>query len=420
MNTNTVQRKDYLSQNTQAITEPLESGKGCVVTDVNGRKYLDCCSQTLNLSLGQCHERINAKVIEQIQRLTFASSRFGSEAQLELAEKIMAITPDELNKINFKNTSGSSANENAIKAARKKHEKNRVISLFHSHHGQTHEMMRISGKHFDKNYIDKSDVFFAELPYCFRCKFGSNQNDCLLECLDELVANRGLFRDEFSSIIVEPIMVDAGVIIPPLKYHQKLRDICDTTDMALIHDEVQTGFGWLGSFFAMDYYRIIPDIVSMGKAMGAGFPIAACLMKQEYDVLTYGEHEITYGAHPLSLAATIENINILEDGLLNDVKEKSKYCSDRLVKLKSKYSCIGETRGVGLLYGIEFCDNDGYPNSSLTKAVYDCLLERGIIFRISKVGANSNILQFKPPLVISYDEIAYALDTLDNVLQLLS
>lgn len=409
-------RIDFLCKNCQLVEKSLVFGEGCVVKDVDGNEYLDCCSQTLNLSLGQCNDDISKRVKEQINKLTFASSRFGSDVQLELAKEIISITPDSLNKINFKNTSGSCANENAIKAARKKHGKQRVISLYHSHHGQTHEMMRISGKNFDKEYLDKSDVFFGDLPYCFRCKYGLNSDSCSLECMESLYSNIELFKNEFSCLIIEPVMFDAGVIIPPKKYHEKIREFCNLCDIALIYDEVQTGFGWLGTFFATDYYGVTPDILTMGKAMGAGFPIAACLMKQEYDVLTYGEHEITYGAHPVSLAATIENISYLKRAGLKLAKDASIYSHQKFSDLKKAHSCIGDVRSIGLLSGIEFCDCDNNPDSDLAKEVYRLSLEKGVLFRISKVGANSNILQFKPPIIISRHEIDKAIDTLDSVI----
>jgi len=406
--------REFLCQNCLPIADELVSGEGCVICDINGKEYIDCCSQTLNLSLGQCNEKINKAVKRQIDKLTFASSRFGSDVQMELVKKIMSITPNSLNRINLKNTSGSSANENAIKAARKKHGKQRVISLMHSHHGQTHEMMRISGKHFDKAYLDKSDVFFADLPYCFRCE--QSGADCQFKCLNSLFENVDLFKKDFCCMIIEPIMVDAGVIIPPKKYHEKIRELCDLCDIALIYDEIQTGFGWLGTFFAMDYYDVTPDIVTMGKGLGAGFPISACLMKEEYDVLTYGEHEITYGAHPVSLVSSIENIKYLENGGLDDVNEKSHYCKQRFWQLKENHACIGDIRGIGLLFGIEFVDDNNNPDSRVARYVYNQLLDNGILLRISKVGANSNILQFKPPLIISKDQIDKVMESIDFTL----
>lgn len=212
-------------------------------------------------------------------------------------------------------------------------------------------------------------------------------------------------------------MVDAGVLIPPDKYHSHIKEFCLSNNIALVIDEVQTGFGWLGDYFASLILKLQPDILTLGKGIGAGFPLAAVLLSEEYDVLDYGEHEITYGAHPISCAASLAMINYLSTEGLHEAKEKGEYFQSKLSKLKSIYPIIGDIRAIGLLIGIEFIDANNNPNSKITLAIYKELFSVGIITRISKVGENCNILQIKPPIVISYSEIDEALNKLKFVLK---
>jgi 4-aminobutyrate aminotransferase-like enzyme len=389
----------HYSKNTTPQAAPLVRGSGVLLYDLDGTEYLDCCSQTLNVNLGQCHPEITEAVIEQVRRLTFSSSRFSNDVTNELVSRLIGITPDTLTRVNLRNTSGSAANECAIKAARKRTGKRMVFSLMHSHHGQTAETMRISGKHFKNSYLGDRGAVFLPLP-----SPSSNSNILSLEDLNELWT---LQDEDVAALIVEPVMVDAGVVVLTKEYLQTLRTFCTEKGIALIFDEIQTGFGWLGTLHAMDYYGVTPDIVTFGKALGAGYPLAAAVFSSEYDVLEYGEHEFTYGAHPASCAASLKMIEILQrPGFLEDVKQKSEHIRRRLNELRERFDFVTDIRGLGFIWGIELTMGHGENEGSLsTKEVVRKLHSSGLITRASKVGANSNILQFKPPLIMSVSEI---------------
>lgn len=396
------------SCNTVPQFAALVRGAGAVVYDSDGVEYLDCCSQTLNLNLGQCHPEINGAIVEQLQRLTFSSSRFSTDVADRLIAKLISITPDTLTKVNLRNTSGSEANECAVKAARKRSGKRIVFSLMHSHHGQTSETMRISGKHFANAYLGERGSLFLPIPT-------RTSSLSINSMLDELHELWNLQDGDVAALIVEPIMVDAGVIALPRPYLETLRKFCTERSVALIFDEIQTGFGWLGTMHAMDYFGVTPDIVTFGKALGAGLPLAAAVFTSEYDVLEYGEHEITYGAHPASCAAGLKMIEILErPGFLDVVKRKARKIELKLGELKRKHSFVTDVRGVGLIWGLElnFGAENGVPS---TKEIVRLLHQRGLITRASKVGVNSNVLQFKPPLVVSEVDIDRAVAVLDTV-----
>jgi 4-aminobutyrate aminotransferase-like enzyme len=398
----------YFTKNTIPEHAPLVEGFGARVRDIEGTEFLDFSSQTLNLNLGQCHPAVVDAVERQLRTLTYASSRFSSLPSLQLHEKLVSLTPPSLTKVNLSSVTGSLANECAVKAARKVTGEQVVVSRRHSHGGQSSEMMRISGKHWDLTYLGARNTVFIEAPYCFRCPYGQQPQSCQTQCLDQLEWLFEQKHGQIAAVMMEPIMVDAGVLCPPARYHRRVAQMCGHYHVALIWDEVQTAFGWLGTISAMDMYEITPDMVTFGKGLGAGFPLAATVVSEKYDVLNYGEHEFTSGANALSCAASLAMIAFLEQpDVLKDVRNKAALLRQGLVRLQQQYPVIGEVRGAGLLLGVEFVFScDRAPNSRAAHRMFSSLLANGIITRMSKVGEHTNVLQLKPPLVISVDDLS--------------
>ncbi len=409
---------EAFSKNTAPLNRPLTSGRGARVWDVDGREYLDFCSQTLNANLGHSHPVVLKAVAEQLGKLTCASSRFSSDVAVSLHQKLVEITPPPLRKVNLASLSGSLANECAVKASRKKTGRRIVISRQDSHLGQSLETMRISGKHWSCDYVRQRDARFLPPPNCYRCPFGMKPDTCSAECLDSLEEIAAAEGDNICAVMMEPIMVDAGVLAPPPKYHQRVQAFCKDHHVPLIWDEIQTAFGWLGVMFAMNVYNIVPDIVTLGKGLAAGLPLAATIFTPEFDVLNYGEHEITAGSHPLSCAASLAMICHLQTSdELTQAARKAELLRTLLEAVRLKHRCIGDIRGVGLLLGVEFVDEaTGAPDPEKTYQVFRLLLEGGVITRISKVGRNNNVLQLKPPLVIKEEEVQEVADKLDRAL----
>lgn len=406
----------YLSKNIRPLSLPLVKGDGVTVTDINSKKYLDFSSQTLNMNLGHCHPRIVNAVKGQLDRIYYTSSRFLHPSALLLAKRLVEIAPHGLTKVNLKITSGSEANEGAIKMVRKYHNKNTIASVYLSFFGVTFETMRCSGKYFNTSFLgDRGNYMHISPPYCFRCVYNKNPSDCSLECATEFEKILQ-YRDDIGGFMIEPIMVDTGgVIICPKEYLKKIRKICNEHDIALIFDEDQTSFGWLGEMFASDYFGVVPDIMTFGKGLAAGFPLSAVLFKKKYDVLEYGEHEFTHGAHPISCVAALENIKILtENDFLNDVKTKAKYFENRLIEIQEKIEWI-DVRTIGLIAGVEILTDKKTPDPIKARKIFDDCLKNGVIFRLSH-DFNGNVIIIKPPLIVTNYEIDKALDVLLQVL----
>ena len=410
---------DGYSRNTAPSAPALTTGQGAEILDANGKRLIDCCSQTLNNNLGQCHPSVVEAVVHQVSRLTYASSRFSSDVSERLHRKLLDITPDNLMKVNLASVTGSLANECAVKAARKRKGVDVIVSRDRAHLGQSMEMMRISGKHYESPLINNRNARFLPAPYCYRCPFQKKPSSCSAECLDgfeDLLRHEG---GSVAAVVIEPIMVDAGVLAPPMNYHHRIETLAKEHDVALIWDEIQTGFGWLGAMFAMDIYDVQPDILTLGKGLGAGFPIAATLFAEDYDVLQYGEHEFTSGANPVSCAASLAMIDhLLATEELRRVREKGDLVRSRLLKLRCEAPVIGDVRGIGLIMGVEIVEpTNNEPDSELTVAVFRDLLQQGVITRVSRVGAHSNVIQFKPPVVITEEQLDEALSKFEAVVR---
>jgi len=381
----------------------IVKAKGLRVWDKKGKDYIDFSSQTLNLNLGQSHPLLISAAKRQLAKYSFLSSRFMSTPFLNLAKTLVRLAPKGLTKVNLKLTNGSDANESAFKRARKYHKKPTIVSFYFSHLGETSETISASGKHFkNRSYIGGSQCFaFFHPPhpdFIPSAKSIAEAERASLTELSELLEKRG----DICGVIVEPIMVNAGVYVLSPSYLKSLRGLCTRCNVALIFDEVQTAFGWLGTFFAADKAGVTPDILTVGKALASGFPLAAVLMKEKYDVLEYGEDEFTYGGHPVSCAVALKNIEILEKmNLAETVLEKETFIKNLLYGLKNDYPFIKEVRGTGLIWVIDF-DEKKSPRSA--SEIYDRAIKNGLILRKSKDGEGSALV-IKPAVTVSFEEL---------------
>lgn len=404
----------HLTRNIRPSSISVVKAKGVTFYDSKGKPYLDFSSQTLNLNFGQVHPEITKAVIRQIKSFTFVSSRFENPVLMDLTNQLLSIAPATLNKINLKLVNGSDANESAFKRIRKRSNKEYVITFYKTHLGESSETLSASGR--KNSYIGGSNKFlFVTPPFrqFFKNDGTKNLEDRSLSRINKLLKK----NSNIAGIAIEPIMVNAGVYGFSSYYLGQLREICQKYSISLIFDEIQTAFGWLGTYFASDYFGVIPDLITMGKGLAAGYPLAGVLMKEEYDVLDYGEDEYTYGGHPASCAAAIACLNLLkETAILDQVKKKSQLLRKRVSILQQKYPCINEIRIFGLICGIEFNNQDDH---NLTNKIYDLCLENGLLLRKTEDGKGSSLV-LKPPIIVTERELNKAIDILDQALRSIS
>lgn len=355
----------------------IVGGKGSSFFLKSGKKILDFSSQTLNLNLGHNHEVVIKAAKSQIDKFSYNSSRYINQDFVKLSQRLIDLTDDSLNRVNLKLTNGSDAVESAIKRARIGTSKRKIISFIGSHHGETVETIALSGKHFEGRFL------------------GSAEEYLYLKKDSKVIENlRNIFKqhNDVAGLILEPIMVNAGVKIFSKENLVEIRKLCSKYKVALIFDEVQTAFGWLGSMFAYERFEVVPDILALGKGLASGFPLAVAVLNEKYDVLNYGEDEFTSGGNPVSCAVALANLELLKK-VDFEINKKEKLMS----RLLSKF----DTRGMGLIWAVD-C-------KSKEKAEYihkECF-KKGLLLRLN---GGRRVLTFKPPIIVSESEIKKAVE----------
>lgn len=383
------EESEYLLQTYCRYPLSIVKGKGAFVWDALGKKYLDFIAGLAVCNLGHSHPKIVATLKEQAAILIHTSNLFYTEPQIKLAKKLVELSFK--SKVFFCN-SGAEANEAAIKLARKYGkevgDRYEILTMENSFHGRTLATLTATGQ-------TKFQKGFAPLPEGFKyCKF----ND--IEDLKKKATSHT------AALIIEPIQGEGGVNIAKAEFLAAVRDICDKLHILLIFDEVQTGVGRTGEMFAFQNYpHLIPDVMTLAKALGSGFPIGAMLVRDKFsNYLSFGEHASTFGGNPLAAAvghATLETI--LVENILEKVKKISPYFLAQLNILAKKYNLIKEVRGQGLMIALELKVNGN-------EIVKSCARE-GLLINCTC----GNILRILPPLIISYKEVDKAVKILDKV-----
>ncbi len=391
-------------------SNPVVRGEGIRFWDREGNLFLDFAGQTLNLLLGQCHPVLTAAVIAQVQTLTFASSRFSSEAYLEVVDRLLAIAPSHLGSVNLKLCDGSDANETAVKVARKSSSKSRLVVLRGAHVGQTAQALNLRSPLRQESVLGSSeDVAFVRSPL----SEGSESEASALEAaLDEL--DRAL-SENVAAFLADPVLVNKGVAPASVMavYLRKADALCKVRGIAFILDEIQS-FGWVPTYWTSTLYRLQPDLVTVAKGLSSGFPLAACLMRPVYaDVLDYNEADFTNGGHPISCAAAAATLRLLAEEDFH-IDLKGTQLVQGLVRIRDESECLGAIRNIGLICGMDVVDGEGRPSISLASSLFEACLQKGLFIR--QYGPT---VVFKPPIIIGIEEIDAGLDRFASAVEIL-
>lgn len=361
----------------------IVEGKGTIVKDADGKQYLDFTSGIAVCCLGHAHPALVKTVQEQSEKIWHTSNLFESPGQVALAESL--VENNHLAHALFCN-SGAEANEAAIKLARKHTGKHHIITFKNSFHGRTFGAMSATGQEkIHKGFGPLVDQF-TYLPF--------NDVDALKEAVDDSVA----------AIMLEIIQGEGGIIEVTEEFARAISEICENSDVLLIVDEVQTGIGRTGARFAFEHTPLKPDIVSMAKGLGGGFPIGGILGTQElYETFGPGSHGTTYGGNPLGVAVAQTVINhVFDASFLKEVQEKSQYLIDKLEKSLPEGEFV--VRGKGLLLGLD-CGKE-------VATLVEKAEEEGLLL----VAAGTHVLRILPPLTVTYEEIDKAVEILAKIL----
>jgi len=365
-------------------------GEGCRLWDADGKEYLDFLGGVAVNNLGHCHPKVVAALQKQAAELIHCSNYYHIPQQIELAE--LLCNHSFADKAFFCN-SGAEANEAAIKLARKYSrdtygpERFEIITAADSFHGRTMATVSATGQEKVQRFFDPLLHGFKHVPF------------------DDVDALEGAVTPATCAVMLEPIQGEGGVNVPSPGYFQEVRRICDKHDLILIFDEVQVGMGRTGKLFAYEHFDIVPDIMTLAKALAGGAPIGAMLAKDLYAAaFVPGTHGSTFGGNPLVCAAAIATLRtILEDGLLNRCEELGEYLEGELESLQHKYNFVKEVRGIGLMIGLAL----DIPAGDIVRKGH----ERGVLLNVT----HDSVLRFVPPLTVTKQEINQMIAILDGI-----
>ncbi len=393
----------------------MDHGKGVEVWDVDGKRYLDFAAGIAVNSTGHSHPEIVAAITEQAQKFIHISSDFYHVKWIELAEKLDEISPFRLPAISFMANSGSEAVESALKLAKYYTERSQFIGFFGGFHGRTTGSLSMTASKFiyHRNFYPlMSGVTHVPYPNPYRpllhMEEGEDVGDAVIRYMEEVVFHKLLPPTEVAGILIEPVQGEGGYIFPPDNFLQALREVCDKYDILLIADEVQSGMGRTGKWWAVEHYGVEPDIICIAKGIASGVPMGIMMAKAELMTWPNGSHGNTFGGNPLACAAALKTIELIENQYLENTQKMGVIALDILQKMQTKHPCIGEVRGKGLMIGVEFVKDrkTKEPAADLRNEVVDLCFEKGLLV----LGCGDSTIRITPPLCINEQEIREGLE----------
>ena len=422
----------FFSWSVQSQVKPISAvrSKGLYFWDADGKRYLDFSSQLMNVNIGHGNARVIAAVQEQVERLAYVYPGIATEPKGRLGQLLAEITPGDLHKTLF-SLGGAEANENAIKFARLYTGRHKFIARYRSYHGATAGAMALSG---DPRRLPVEPLIPGVIhvmdPYCYRCPFGWTLETCHRECIshvEQVINFEG--PENVAALVLEGVTGTSGLIIPPDDYWPRMREICDRYDILLVDDEVMSGFGRTGEWFAVDHWGVVPDMMTLAKGLTSGYvPLGAVIVSRaiaegfEDRPLPMG---LTYSGHPLSTAAGVATIEVYrQEKLIENARAMGDLLKQGLKDLKAKHPSVGDVRCLGLFSVIELVKDretkepmapwNAKPHElGVMSLVPAALRERGM-----HTFTKWNWIFAVPPLNITQTELNEGLSILDEVLDI--
>ncbi|MCL4458120.1 MAG: aspartate aminotransferase family protein [Nitrospirae bacterium] len=398
----------------------VKRAKGIYVEDVKGKRYMDFTSGIAVANTGHNHPKVVEAIKKQADALIHSGCIFYYEAVVKLSEMLKDITPPGIDMFFFGN-SGTEAVEGALKLARFYTGRQGIVAFTGCFHGRTLGSLSLtsSGTRYRRKYHSLlPSVYHSPYPYCYRCFFNQKPETCGMDCYEymERLFKHLLSPEETACIIIEPVLGEGGYVVPPMNFLKRLRKFCDKWGILLILDEVQSGMGRTGKWFASEHFSVIPDIMTIAKGIASGMPLSVIAAKKEMmSRWSPGAHGTTFGGNPVSCAAATATIEVIkEEGLLKNAAVVSKYAMKMLNKMKEKYDSIGDVRGLGLMIGIELVKK-GKPYTDGIKKIMAHCLKNGLI--LVEAGVDKNVIRLAPPLIVTKEEIEKGLKIFENALK---
>jgi 4-aminobutyrate aminotransferase len=395
----------------------VSAAEGSYLIDVEGRRYLDFACGIAVTSLGHRHPEVTEAVHRQLDRYWHTSVVTQSVVMTEAAERVAAICPEPLDVVFFAN-SGAEVVDGALKLARRSTGRSGIISFSGAFHGRTFGALSVTTSKalYRAKYGPLlPGVYVTPYPYCFRVCDHAPGEPCPVAAGEEL---ERLFRqvapaNEVAAILVEPIQGEGGYVVPPAGFLATLRRICDEHGILLVCDEIQTGVARTGEWLAVDHEQVVPDIVTLAKALGSGLPVGAIVASHQLmDRWESGSHGSTFGGNPVAGAAVIATLKVIErDQLRERATDLGQVIQARVEGWRQAGHGPSDVRGRGALIGLEFMDHQGGPDRERVGQIKHLALESGLV--VISCGLDDNVIRLLPPLTVSDAELTQGLDILE-------
>jgi 4-aminobutyrate aminotransferase len=399
----------------------MDHGKGSEVWDVDGNRFLDFMGGIAVTSTGYSHPKVVKAIQDQAEKFIHISSDFYHENWIKLAEKMNEIAPFEEDALSFMTNSGTEAVETAIKLARYHTKRSNFIGFTGAFHGRTMGAVTFTAskaKYHGGFYPLMNGVTHAPFPNPYRPTLerrkGEDYGEAVVRYIEDDILSQILPPKDVAGILVETIQGEGGYIVPPDGFYPALRKLCDKYGILMILDEVQCGMGRTGKWWAIEHFGVEPDMITSAKGIASGMPLGACVARKSVMDWAPGTHGNTYGGNPISCAASLATIDLIEKEYLKNAAEVGAYALDALEEIKSRHPSIGDVRGKGLMIGVEFVKDreTKEPASELTERVVDLGFERGLLM----LSCGKSVIRVAPPLCITKSEMDEGLKLFEDAL----
>jgi 4-aminobutyrate aminotransferase len=401
----------------------MDHGKGTEVWDVDGNRFLDFAAGIAVVSTGHSHPKVIKAIQEQAEKFIHISSDFYHANWIQLAEKLDEIAPFHDAAVSFMSNSGTESIETAIKLARYHTGRTNFIGFTGAFHGRTMGAVTFTASkptYHRGFYPLMNGVVHAPYPNPYRPILdrlpGEDYGKTVVRYIEEEILGHILPPDEVAGILVETIQGEGGYLVPPPGFFPALRELCDKYEILLIADEVQSGMGRTGKWWAIEHFDVEPDVVTVAKGIASGLPMGVTVARKSIMDWPQGAHGNTFGGNPVSCAAALATIELIENEYLENAAVVGQYTQDALHEIMARHSRIGDVRGIGLMIGVEFVKDrkSKAPDEELRNRITELAFERGLIL----LGCGKSVIRLAPPLSITRAEVDEGLAIFEEAVSL--
>jgi len=401
----------------------MSHGLGSQVYDVDGNRFLDFVSGIAVNSTGHSHPHVVRAIQQQAEKFLHISSDYYHEAWVRLSERLDEIAPFSERASVFLGNSGTEAVEGAIKLARYHTGRPNFVGFIGGFHGRTLGALGFTASKITqrRGFLPMREVTHIPYPYAYRPTLAMQPGDIdygetVVHYLEKVVFKSILAPEDVAAVLVEPIQGEGGYIVPPASFFPRLRELCDEHGILLIVDEVQTGMGRTGKWWAIEHSGVEPDIVCTAKGIASGMPLGGFLARRSLATWPVGAHGNTYGGNPIAAVAALATMDVLENGGIENAATQGTYLLERLAAMAARHRSMGDVRGKGLMVGVEFVHDKATQaaDARLRNRIVEVAFEHGLLL----MGCGANTMRMIPPLVITRAELDEGLEIFEHAVTL--